>query len=234
MRQVRQKNVIHAVFRASPHFMLTYETIHENVSNCQYHFSTYYNPFFSHVLFCLFFPDQHIMRYVLLKHEIHSDFHIDFMIDCGDERLLSWQIDDKNLASFLVGSEKYCNFSGSPNSIDATIYSKCQRIFDHRLVYLDFWGDLGEYRGHITRVECGTWELLELDARLLVIKTLGTRLTDNPVANSLAIRQWQFEPPVEIVIDPNEPLPVRLMQQLPPPGEDHWFVSCSTTPDLVL
>ena len=167
------------------------------------------------------------MRYTLLKHKNHGDFHVDLMFDCGEEHLLTWQIDDKSFASFLVGEENFFNFTDLLNNKDATVYSNCRRIFDHRRKYLDFSGDLGDHRGYVTRVECGTWKLLELDARRLVIKTIGTRLTDTPVANLLSIRQWQFEPPVEIVIDLSGTLSERLMQQLPPPGEGTWVVSCS-------
>ena len=162
------------------------------------------------------------MRYVLLKHNKQGDFHVDFMLDCGEDRLLTWQISDKNLTNYLIDDEKFLDFTKSPNGIDRTFYSKCRRIFDHRRKYLDFCGDLGDDRGHVTRVECGTWELLEFTAHQLTIKTSGTRVADNtPI-----IRQWQFEPPLGMVIEPDGTTLTRLMHLLPPPSDENWLVSC--------
>jgi len=211
----------HAVFQASPLFTITNETILETHTNCQYHFAYYYNLFFSPVLFYLIYKKQHAMRYVLLKHEEQGDFHADFLLDCGRERLLTWQISDTRFASFLVGHENFFDFTTSPNNIIHTICSKCRRIPDHRWKYLDFSGELGDHRGYVTRAECGQWELRELTARRLVIKTVGTRLADH----SSISRQWQFEPPVEITLNPDGTSPDRLMQQLPPPGDENWVVS---------
>ena len=162
------------------------------------------------------------MRYVLLKHENQGDFHVDFLLDCGDERLLTWQINDKNFASFLICDEKYFDLTKLPNDIDHTVCSNCRRNFDHRRKYLDFSGDIGDCRGHVTRIECGTWELLEINTRRLVIKTVGNRLVENLPTT----RQWQFEPPVEIAIGSCGTSLDRLMQRLPPPGEENWIVFC--------
>ena len=162
------------------------------------------------------------MRYVLLKHENQGDFHIDFLLDCGEERLLTWQIGDKSLVNFLIGNEKFFDFSTLPNSIATTVYSNCRRIFDHRRKYLDFSGDLGDDRGYVTCMEHGIWELVELDAKQLVLKTVGTRLADN----SPLSRQWQFEPPVTMTLSPDEISLERLMQHLPPPGNGIWVVFC--------
>ena len=162
-------------------------------------------------------------RFVLLKHENKVDFHVDFLLDCGGDRLLTWQFSDKLFANLLVADENFFDFTKSPNRINSTVDSNCRRIFDHRRKYLNFSGDLGDHRGYITRIECGTWELLNLSARQLVIKTVGTRLADNaPVT-----RLWQFEPPIEIAVDTPVATPDWLMQQLPPPGDGNWVVSCS-------
>jgi len=158
-------------------------------------------------------------RFVLSKHESKSDFHIDFFVDFGGESLLTWKICDKNFAGFISNDEKFFNFTESQIGIGDTFFLNCQRIFDHRRKYLDFSGDLGDDRGRVTRIECGTWELLELNAHRLTIKTVGTRLNDNLPT----VKQWQFEPPNEIELTPHTPL----LEQLPPPGEGIWLVSCS-------
>ena len=162
------------------------------------------------------------MRYVLLKHENHGDFHVDFLLDSGEERLLSWQITDKSFANNIVGDEKSFDFTQRPNSIDHTLYSYCRRIFDHRRKYLDFSGNLGEHRGYVNCVENGIWELLEQTASRFVIKTVGTRLADN----SPVTRQWRFEPPDDMTLTLVGTSPVRLLSQLPPPGEENWVVLC--------
>ena len=163
------------------------------------------------------------MRYVLLKHEKDGDFHVDFLLDCGFERLLTWQICDNNLIKHLETGENFSNFSCLPNRTNDTFFPNCQRIFDHRRKYLDFSGDLGDGRGCVSRIECGTWELCGVCVKRLVIKTVGTCLADH----STIVRQWQFEPPVEIALVPGEPSPDRLMQQLPPPDDGDWVVFCT-------
>ena len=162
-------------------------------------------------------------RFVLLKHENKGDFHVDFLLDCGSDRLLTWQINDKFLANFLTCGEKFFDFTKSSNHTNNTVYSNCQRIFDHRLKYFDFSGDLGEYRGYVTRLEYGIWELSELTGSRLAIKTVGTRLADN----LLISRLWLFVPLGEMTMDIKAEKPDQLMQQLPPPGNGKWVVSCS-------
>ena len=166
------------------------------------------------------------MRYVLLKHDKQEDFHVDFLLDCGEERLLTWQISDKTLTNFLMGEVIFLDFIKSPNSIDRTFYSKCLRIFDHRRKYLDFSGDLGNDRGQVSRLEYGTWELLEMTAHRLVIKTFGTRPADAIADAAPAVRLWQFEPPLGMVIEPDGTTLINLMQRIPLPSDENWVVSC--------
>jgi len=163
------------------------------------------------------------MHYVLLKHENNGDFHVDILLDCGQERLLTWQIGDHDFIDWLKFDGNFFNFAESPNHTNDTFYSKCRRIFDHQRKYLDFSGELGESRGHITRIEYGKWELHEICAKQIVIKMVGVLLAEH----SPITRHWRFEPPVEIALDLNGSSPGRLMQQLPPPGDGNWVVSCT-------
>jgi hypothetical protein len=163
------------------------------------------------------------MRYVLLKHEKYDDFHIDFLLDCGQERLLAWQIHNQNSISFFRFDELFSNFSKQQSITNHTSRLNCRRIFDHRRNYLDFSGDLGDSRGFVTPIEFGTWELCEVCAKQLVIKTVGTHLSDGSPTAWL----WQFEPPTEIALAPGGTPPEQLMQQLPPPSEENWLVSCT-------
>jgi len=163
------------------------------------------------------------MRYVLLKHVINNDFHIDFLLDCGTERLLTWQITDHIFIDRLTFDDNFFNFTESPNRINDTIYSVCRRVFDHRRRYLDFSGDLGNQRGCVEIVEYGNWELQVVCTKNLVFKTTGIRLE----GHSPTARLWQFEPPIEIALASDETTPDRLMQLLPPPGGENWVVFCT-------
>ena len=163
------------------------------------------------------------MRYVLLKHEKEKDFHVDFLLDCGLERLLTWQITDPFFIDRLKFGGNFFNIAESPNRTNGIFYSNCHRIFDHRRMYLDFSGDLGDCRGRVDRIEYGNWELQEVCARQLVIKTVGVHLAEH----SSMTRLWRFEPPAEITLDLHGTSPDRLMQQLPPPGDENWAVYCA-------
>ena len=163
------------------------------------------------------------MRYVLLKHERNGDFHVDFLLDCGRERLLTWQIVDHNLIDRLKFDGNFFNFAESPNRTNDTFYSSCRRVFDHRRKYLDFSGDLGDCRGCVASTEYGDWELCEICTRQLVIKTVGVLVADD----SPVTRLWQFEPHIETMLTPGETSPDRLMQMLPPPSDVNWVVSCT-------
>ena len=163
------------------------------------------------------------MRYVLLKHEKNSDFHVDFLLDCGQERLLTWQIVDHIFFDRLKFDGNFFNFAESPNRTNDIFYANCHRIFDHRREYLDISGDLGNLRGCVIRIEYGDWTLLEVCAKQLVIQTFGT----NPANNFSMARLWRFEPQIEIALDLHGTSLDRLMQQLPPPGDENWVVSCT-------
>ncbi len=158
------------------------------------------------------------MRYVLLKHVNELEFHVDFLLDCGGDRLLSWQISDKNSIETLLQVGNIFDFTRPSSGIINKVPLVCRRNFDHRLIYLDFSGDLGDHRGCVTRIECGIWEITEPVSGRLVIKTTGMLLPDNiPTA-----KQWQLEPPGGLAINERELSPDRLMEMLPPPGEKVW------------
>jgi len=163
------------------------------------------------------------MRYVLLKHEKDNDFHVDFLLDCGQECLLTWQMTDHVFIDRLKSNGIFLNFAESPNRTNDTFYSNCHRIFDHRRKYLDFSGDIGDSRGRVVCMDNGEWELCEICAQHLIIKTIGVFSVDN----SPITRIWRFEPPIGITLDTDGTSPDRLMQHLPPPDDENWVVSCT-------
>jgi len=164
------------------------------------------------------------MRYALLKHEKDNDFHVDFLLDCGLEHLLTWQITDHVFIDRNKFEGNFFNFAESPKITNDTFYSNCRRVFDHRPKYLDFSGDLSDGRGCVACIECGDWDMCDICSRHLIIKTVGVLLADH----SPITRLWKFEPPVEITLDITATSPDWLMQQLPPPGNENWIVYCTS------
>ena len=162
------------------------------------------------------------MRYILLKHEKDSDFHADFLLDCGAERLLSWQICDENFTKPFIFTVKFFNLAESlKHTIDA-ISVICRRNFDHRKLYLDYEGEISNNRGHVTRIETGNWELSAVCSGKITLVTTGRHIAQN----SPTIKQWQFHLPEGFAIDTQNLLPPDLLEKLPPPGESEWHLRC--------
>lgn len=204
------------------HIHVDLRTIPEFCSNCQHHFRWQCKSFASSDTINAFYPNRRDMRYVLLKHEKDDEFHVDFLLDCEAERLLSWQLSGENFTWSLVSDAKFFNLAESPKRKIDTIATFCRRIFDHRKVYLDYEGEISENRGRVVRAECGNWEIVLCDTRKLVLETSGIRSTDHLPT----IKQWHFEPPEDSVIDTRNFSPSNLMERLPPPGEADWRLRC--------
>jgi hypothetical protein len=166
------------------------------------------------------------MRYVLLKHERNGDFHVDFLLDCGAERLLSWQICDENFTKSLIFAVKFFNLAESPKRIIGTANAVCRRNFDHRKLYLDYEGEISNNRGHVTRIEYGNWELSTVRSDQITLVTTGRQIAQN----SPTVKQWQFRPPKGFAIDTQNLSPPELLEKLPPPGESEWHLQCRLLP----
>jgi len=162
------------------------------------------------------------MRYVLLKHEKDGDFHVDFLLDCGAEHLLSWQICDENFTKSPIFAVKIFNLTESPKHTIKTIDAICHRNFDHRKLYLDYEGEISSNRGRITRIEYGNWGLSDVCSGKITLVTTGR----NVAQNSPSIKQWQFRPPENFAIDTQNVSSVELLEKLPPPGESEWHLRC--------
>jgi hypothetical protein len=162
------------------------------------------------------------MRYVLLKHKNGDDFHVDFLLDCGGERLLSWQIDDEKFAGSLVSCVKFFILAEQSKQTTDTINTVCQRIFDHRRLYLDYEGEISENRGHVTRIEWGQWDISATNGRQITLTTIGRHIAQN----AITVKRWQFRPPENFVIDTQNLSVQNLMQKLPLPGHVKWHLCC--------
>lgn len=83
------------------------------------------------------------MPFVLLHHTLHEDQHWDLCLDQG-QTLATWQLIE-NPATLTA-----------PNRP-----APARRIQDHRRFYLDYEGPVSADRGHVVRVDRGTYTLLD-------------------------------------------------------------------------
>ncbi|HUU43910.1 MAG TPA: DNA polymerase ligase N-terminal domain-containing protein [Planctomycetota bacterium] len=108
-------------------------------------------------------------RFVVLEHTRDSGSHFDLMLEEGGA-LLTW------------------SFEGFP----ATGMS-CRCLFDHRLRYLDYEGDIGGGRGTVKRVDSGTFDMLARMDDCLYITLRGERLRGNHRLTKSTGDDWTFE-----------------------------------------
>jgi len=161
------------------------------------------------------------MQYVLLKHKKCDDFHVDFLLDCGAERLLTWQFSDKKLVQILPSDVNFLDIPVSPNSTIDKIKTVAKRIFDHRRRYLEFEGEIDAQHGSVTRIDRGEWELVSLDDQQLTINTASCH-----VANFE--QTWTFHFPEKMSCPSREFQLFELGKCIPEPNDDIWdiFVFC--------
>jgi hypothetical protein len=88
-----------------------------------------------------------VQQYAILHHVQADGHHWDFMLDRG-EVLATWKLtsDPTSLAA-----------GGVRGSVPA------RRIADHRRAYLTYEGPISRGRGHVTRIDSGTYELTRQD-----------------------------------------------------------------------
>jgi hypothetical protein len=98
--------------------------------------------------------------YVILRHEQTDGTHWDLMLDLG-EALATWQL--KRDPASLV----------NPAAMAAI---PALRIADHRRAYLEYEGPVSGNRGHVTRVDSGTYEVTSHSPCGWTIRLAGTLL----------------------------------------------------------
>lgn len=101
--------------------------------------------------------------YVILRHEQLNGTHWDLMLDLG-EALATWQLrsDPSGLAD---------------SAVEAKI--PALRIADHRRAYLEYEGPVSSDRGHVTRVDSGTYEVINHSPCGWTVRLAGTLLAGN-------------------------------------------------------
>jgi len=86
------------------------------------------------------------LRFVILRHQRTADTHWDLLLELSHEGLLvTFQV---HLPPQQWGPDL-----------------PAIRLPDHRRIYLDYEGEISGGRGHVTRVDAGTVEILELGDR---------------------------------------------------------------------
>lgn len=80
--------------------------------------------------------------FAILEHSSCGLVHFDFLLEDGDI-LATWQ------------------FERSPADIEPGSQQSCQKIQDHRLLYLTYEGEVSSGRGEVCRVEQGRYEQIE-------------------------------------------------------------------------
>lgn len=98
---------------------------------------------------------ESLPQFVLLRHTRTTDVHWDLGLDVG-EVLVTWQI-----------HENPERLMRSPAALPA------RRIHDHRRIYLEYEGAISGGRGHVTRVDRGSWQSLEQSATRWRIRLMG-------------------------------------------------------------
>lgn len=97
-------------------------------------------------------------RFVVLHHETppHAQraSHFDFMIE-GGETLWTWAL---------------------PQWPEPGVWLNVEPLRDHRLAYLEYEGPISGDRGHVTRRESGTCEVLQRDGARTVVRLAGERM----------------------------------------------------------
>lgn len=108
-------------------------------------------------------------RYVILEHH-HQGVHYDLMFEAGAV-LRTWKLPEPPAPDRLVSA---------------------RRLFDHRLMYLDYEGSLSGDRGHVVRFDAGTFAG-EIDAPPPVeVWLAGERLQGRLILALIRDDLWQI------------------------------------------
>jgi hypothetical protein len=114
-------------------------------------------------------------QFVILKHDDPRGIHYDFMLEAGGV-LKTWALPQPPVDGLCI---------------------ECQALGDHRAAYLDYEGPLSGGRGSVTRWDRGTYDIVEQNETLLVVRIAGEKAVGNATFCAIAGRAnlWQFSFP---------------------------------------
>ena len=107
-------------------------------------------------------------RFVVLEHTQNGSRHFDLMLECG-------------------GALRTFSFARFPAA-----NASCERLFDHRMRYLDFEGDIGRGKGAVRRVESGGCEMIEDSPTVVRVMLAGAMLRGAFVLSRTERGDWTF------------------------------------------
>jgi len=109
-------------------------------------------------------------RFVVLTHD-HPQLHWDLMLEEGDV-LRTWRLASPPTSSGPIDAEA---------------------LPDHRPMYLDYEGPVGDNRGTVTRFDSGTYELVQELPDSLVVRLFGIRLNCTAMlVRAMSLSKWLF------------------------------------------
>ena len=116
--------------------------------------------------------DPELTRFVVLEHRQAQGVHFDLMIERGGV-LATWK------------------FEEFPASTSPSM--TCDRLADHRLLYLDFEGPLSKNRGNVIRVDRGECRILHWAAERMALQFTGEKLRGGfELATIASTQRWRF------------------------------------------
>lgn len=112
------------------------------------------------------------MRFVIQEHQKDQDVHWDLML-AESEHLATWQI-----------SVRPAQWGEIP--------IPCQKIFDHRLMYLSYEGALSENRGQVRIVASGIYLPILLSENQWHVRLESDSISGNLVLETIREDQWEL------------------------------------------
>ena len=114
------------------------------------------------------------LNYSIIKHSINDqNFHYDFLIKNNDI-LECWQF--QKLPCF-----------------DSDLSLTCKKIFDHRLIYLTYEGEISNNRGAVMLIENGFFDIQIQQANLIKFKSQSKILTGTFKLELVSEDTWKLK-----------------------------------------
>jgi hypothetical protein len=109
-------------------------------------------------------------RFVILEHD-HPVLHWDLMLQAG-ETLRTWRLESA---------------PAPQQRISATL------LADHRLIYLDYEGEVSGGRGRVRRWDSGTLEWITEEVERVAVELFGVRVSGRAYLCKEGSGAWRFE-----------------------------------------
>ncbi|MGA2253550.1 MAG: DNA polymerase ligase N-terminal domain-containing protein [Thermoguttaceae bacterium] len=108
-------------------------------------------------------------RFALIVHDSPRGLHYDFFLENG-EVLKTWAL---------------------PHLPEPGLEIACDRLVDHRSIYLDYEGPISGGRGRVTRWDQGTFVIATWTDAAIIVELAGAKLAGR-VELRLEAGQWRF------------------------------------------